>query len=126
MRTDDIKDIKDIAVSGLVELFTSIAIDQDKALFNEEIAKFNKLYGQMEVVRDELKRRPGDQRRALLALYQHPNMQVRLKAAVSTLAVSPQPARDVVESIARSRQQPQAGDAGMLLRGLDDGSFVPS
>ena len=80
----------------------------------------------MEVVRDELKRRPGDQRRALLALYQHPNMQVRLKAAVSTLAVSPQPARDVVESIARSRQQPQAGDAGMLLRGLDDGSFVPS
>ncbi len=122
MRADD---AKDMAVSGLVELFTSIALAQDKALFNDEIAEFNKLYGHMEVVRNELKGRPGDQRKALLALYQHPDAQVRLKAAVSTLAVYPQPARDVLESIARSRQQPQAGDAGMLLRGLDDGSFVP-
>ncbi len=118
--------VKKMSVAELVDLFAAIGIDQDKALLMDEISKFNRLYGQMDTVRNELKRRPGDQRKALLPLYDHPNMQVRLKAAVTTLAVAPEAARRMLQIIANSRHMPPARDAGMLLRGLDDGSFVPS
>jgi len=42
-----------------------------------------------------------------------------------TLAVAPETARNALQVIADSKFYPQAGDAGMLLRGLDDGSFHP-
>jgi len=119
-------DVEAMTVPELVERFTSIALEQHEALLKDEIAKFTELYRQMDIVRNELKSRPGDQRKALLPLYDHPNMQVRLKAAVTTLAVAPEPARRMLQWIANTRRMPQAGDAGMLLSGLDDGSFVPS
>jgi hypothetical protein len=37
----------------------------------------------------ELKARDSDQRTALMTLYDYPNMQVRLKAAIHALAVAP-------------------------------------
>ncbi len=118
--------VKEMSVSELVERFSAIALEQDQALLDDDFVKFDKLYRSMDDVRNQLKSRPGDQRRALLQLYEHPNQQVRLKAAVTTLSVAPRAARQMLESIRDSRLQPQAGDAGMLLRGLDDGSFVPS
>jgi hypothetical protein len=77
----------------LVERFASIALDQDKAIFNEDNRSYNRLFDQMEQVIDELKVRPGDQRSALLALYNNPNIQVRLKAALATMEVAPRAAR---------------------------------
>jgi hypothetical protein len=62
---------------------------------------------------------------ALLALYGHQSMQVRLNAAKSTLAVAPEAARQELRAIADSREYPQAGDAGMCLRNLDEGIFKP-
>jgi hypothetical protein len=117
--------IKDMPVPELVDRFAEIALQQDKALFADDIKKFNLLYRQMDDVRNELQARSGDQRRALLKLFDHPNLQVRLKAAVTTLVVAPDAAREELRNISNSRRQPQAADAGMLLRGLDDGSFVP-
>jgi hypothetical protein len=61
-----------------------------------------------------------------MALFNHPNMQVRLKAAVETLAVAPYEARLQLRAIADSQWFPQAGDAGMTLRGIDDCSFKPT
>jgi hypothetical protein len=110
----------------LVDRFAEICISQDQALLYSDIAKFNRLYDQMVVVREELKRRSGDQRRALLILYDHENAQVRLQAARASLAVAPAEARRVVETIAGSRKFPQAGDAGMTLVNLDRGIFKPS
>lgn len=80
----------------------------------------------MRAVEQELQARPGDQRRALLALYTHSNAQVRLQAAGATLAVAPAVARDLIETIASSREFPQAGDAGMTLWNLDRGVFKPT
>jgi hypothetical protein len=74
----------------------------------------------------ELKSRPGDQRSALVKLYDHPNVQVRLNAARLTLAVAPAAARQVVETIASSRKFPQAGDAGMCLSAIELGIFTPT
>jgi hypothetical protein len=115
----------DLTTEELVNRFAVIGVEQDQALLYDEIAKFNRLYDKKEAITNELKRRPDDQRRALLALFDHPNMQTRLNAAKSTLAIAPQAARQMLQSIADSKWYPQAGDAGMCLVNLDRGIFVP-
>ena len=66
--------------------------------------------------RENLVRIPtGDQRHALLSLYDHPNLQVRLKAVKNSLALAPQEGRRVLQAIADSREYPQAGEAGMSI-----------
>ena len=114
-----------MTTADLVELFCQIGIAQDAALLGAEYAKFNRLFDQMAAISSELKRRDGDARHALGTLYSHQNMQVRLKAAIHTLAVSPAEARLQLQAIADSKWFPQAGDAGMSLRALADGSFKP-
>jgi Domain of unknown function (DUF2019) len=117
--------LKEMSVGQLVERFLAIAIDQDKAIFEENNTRFNALYKQMQSVRDELKTRPGDQRNALRALLDHPNVQVRLKAAITMLAPAPDISKRVLRQIADSHRLPQAADAGLILDGLGDSSFVP-
>ena len=119
-------ELSKVAAADLVELFEKIGVAQDEALLGGETAKFNRLYDQMTAVSDEMKRRDGDQRRALQSLYSSENMQVRLKAAIHTLAVAPVEAREQLEAVAASKWFPQAGDAGMTLLALDDGTFRPS
>ena len=118
-------DLSKVAAADLVELFARIGLAQDEALLAGEIARFNRLYDRMAAVSDEMKRRDGDQRRALQSLYSSDNMQVRLKAAIHTLAVAPVEARKQLEAIAASKWFPQAGDAGMTLLALDDGTYRP-
>ena len=118
--------VRHLTVNQLVERFTAFALEQDEALLMDEIAKFNRLFDKMEAIEEELKSRPGDQRRALLPLYKHPNMQVRVKAAMATLAVAPQAAREALQAIKASQEQPQALEAGMSLWNLDRGVFKPS
>jgi hypothetical protein len=118
--------VKSMTVDQLVERFTTIALDQDKALLQSEYAKFNRLFDQMEAVEQELKARPGDQRHALLRLYEHPSTQVRLKAVKATLALAPVKGRRMLEVIAGSHEYPQAGEAGMSIVNLDRGIFKPT
>ena len=117
--------LQDLTLDQLVERFTGIALDQDKALLRREHGKFNRLFDEMEAVEGELKARSGDQRRVLLHLYEHPNAQVRLKAVKATLAVAPEPALGMLKAIAESRKYPQAGEAGMSLDNLESGIFKP-
>lgn len=114
-----------MATPELVALFAKIVVGQDEALLGNQIARFNRLFGAMTEIADELKSRDGDQRSALLSLFEYPNMQVRLQAAKLTLAVAPVQAREQLEAIASSKWFPQAGDAGMCLSFLDDGTFKP-
>ena len=114
-----------MTVDQLVECFAAMAVDQDGALLRNEISRFNRLFDDMEAVKEDLKTRDGDQRCALLRLYDHSNAQVRLKAAKATLTVAPEAARRTLQAIVDSREYPQAGDAGMTLDDLDGGGFVP-
>ena len=112
--------VKTITTVELVERFVSIAVDQDKALFDENNTKFNRLYRQMDDVTNELKSRPNDQRSVLLALYNHPNVQVRLKAVLATLDMSCELAREALRKTANSPQFPdQAAGALAALWRLD-------
>ena len=113
-------------VEELVIEFVKIGVAQDRALLEDEIARFNQLFDKKMIVLESLKALPGDQRRALLTLFEHSNMQVRLNAAKATLAVAPGPARSQLEAIAASKHFPQAGDAGMSLWNLDRGVFKPT
>jgi hypothetical protein len=115
-----------MSVNELVERFTVIALDQDRALLGDEIAKYNRLFDQMEAVEAELKERAGDQRRGLLPLYKHANAQVRLKAAMATLAVDPKAARDVLQKISDNQEYPGAAYARSMMRALDEGTYRPN
>ena len=118
--------LKNMSVTELADRFVALGIGQFQAELHGEIAKNNRLIRQMWDVTDELKSRPGDQRSALLPLFDHPNVQVRLMAARLTLAVAPAAARQMLEEIKESKEYPQAMDAGMSLWALDEGIFTPT
>lgn len=118
-------DIAAVTANELVERFAAIGVEQDKAWRADDFRKCKLLSVQMKAIDDELQKRPGDQRRSLMTLYDHPNFQVRLMAAKLTLAVAPEAARRVLESIRERHHQPQSGDAGICLAMLDRGEFVP-
>ncbi len=117
---------KKLSVAELVERFTVLCVGQYEAELRGEGAKENRLIREMFKVREELKARPGDQRSALLPLYEHPNIQVRLMAAKETLAIAPSAARHLLETIKASGQMPQSMDAGMSLWNLERGVFKPT
>ncbi len=110
----------------LVEEFIAIGLAQYEANVGNDASKYNRLFRNMSAVTAELKTRPGDQRSALLALYDYPNFQVQLAAARATLAVAPARARALIETIAASGDYTYAGDAGMCLVALDKGIFRPT
>jgi hypothetical protein len=117
--------LKKMTVEKIVELFCTVALDQDDALLGEELRKVNACVWKLRDIEEELKLHPGDQRSALMRLYDHPNAQVRLNAIRATLAVAPARARAALEALAKSKQYPAAGDAGMSLWALDRGIYKP-
>lgn len=118
-------DIKRMSTEELATRFEEVCIDQDDALIIGAIAKYTRLFREMSTIIEELKSRPSDQRTALIQFYNHPNRQVRIMAAIYTLALNYGAARGVLEEIKESQWFPQLLDAGMMLRGLDDGSYIP-
>jgi hypothetical protein len=117
--------IQKMSTDELVDQFVASCLGQFQAELESDIKKQNKFITYWMAIAAELKSRPGDQRSALVKLYDHPNVQVRLNAARLTLAVAPA-ARQVVEAVAASRKYPQAGDAGMCLWALEQGIFKPA
>lgn len=110
----------------LIERFVFIATEQDQAMLYDDNRRYNQLYDNMKDVEQELKQRPGDQRRVLLSLLEHENLQVKLRAALATLAVAPEASRAVLQWLSDRNRYPQAADAREMLDALDDGSYVPT
>lgn len=107
-------------VDELVTRYVELSILQGRAqdLF-QSISKVNRLGDEISEIDDELMRRPGDQRRLLTRLFQHPNDWVRFNAAKSTISVVPAEARRIIQAIADSGMLPQSGHAGMYLEMYD-------
>ena len=114
-----------LPVVDLVSRFEKICLEQFEASMQFNSSRYNRAFDAMMAVANELRSRPGDQRRSLVSLYDYPNEQVRLKAAIHTLALFPDDARAVMQKLIDDRIQPQAMDAGMLLDSLDAGRYVP-
>ena len=113
-------------VDQLVERFVQICLVQDQALLREDIPEVNRLFAELKAVEHALKQRGNDQRRMLIPLYEHDNLQVRVKAAKATLALAPIAARAALEAIHASNWQPQALEAGMSIWNLDRGVYKPT
>ncbi len=118
--------LKRLSTNDLLLLFEKLCVEQYDSLDRQEYAAFNRRYDRIQAIEDELKSRPGDQRRILMTLFGHPNMQVRLTAARATLAVDYLAARREIQEIADSKWGPQCGDAGMTLINLDNGIYRPT
>jgi hypothetical protein len=114
------------SVQELVARFLSIGFAQYDAAYVVDTTKYNRLYARMQDIRNELKHRDGDQRHALLPLLDHPNLQVRMMAANTVLAISPALARKALESVRDSEIFPQCADASGMLSALDTGFYVPN
>ncbi len=117
--------LEELTIDELLERFAEIGVAQDKAELMGEISKYNSLYRQMDDVDQELRKRGTSARLALLRLYSHPNIQVRLKAAIRTLAIAPDAARSALQGIKETHSYPQAADASLFLRDFDNGSYKP-
>lgn len=118
--------LQTMSVNELVDLFTGFALQQDEAVLAFDVKETSRLFWVLEEIEGELKSRPGDQRRALIPLFAHPNPQVQVKAAKATLALVPAAARQVLEVIAATCYGPQKLEAGMSLSNLDAGIFKPT
>jgi uncharacterized protein DUF2019 len=118
--------LKKMSADELIERLVQIGVAQDEAQLDDNHSRFNRLYDQMREVDRELRTRGHAARSLLVRLFDHPNIQVRLNAAALSLAVAPAEARRELEAIARSNQYPQAGEAGMLISGLETGTFKPT
>jgi hypothetical protein len=89
-------DLKRVATADLVKRYAATGIEEDNAEKTRNQKKRNQLRMQMFAIAKELKQRPGDQRRALISLYGHPNVEVQLMAAKSTLVIAPEEARRLI------------------------------
>lgn len=118
--------LSNLSVQQLVADFVELGVAQDDALSDRDSRRYNRLFDRMQLLVQELKQRPGDQRRALMSLYDHPNLQVRLKAAKANLAVAYGPSRKVMEEIAECHWAPQGLEAGMSIHHLDTGIYKPT
>jgi len=119
-------DLKSMTVAQLVERFTSLGVEQYKAQFYFETAKFNRLFREVMAIEHELKNRTGDQRDALVPLFEHENPQVRLNAAESTLAIVKGAACQTLQEIWDRHEFPQAAFAMQTLRALERGDRIPT
>lgn len=118
--------LKGMTAPQLVERFTAQALSQFKAELVGEIAKYNRLYRELLAIEQELKSRDGDQRIALIPLFEHSNPQVGLMAAQSTLASAPAAARQTLQELWDRNEFPQAAFAMGTLRALERGDRKPT
>ncbi|MEJ0075986.1 MAG: DUF2019 domain-containing protein [Alphaproteobacteria bacterium] len=114
------------SVDEIVERFIGLCAEKDRELLRGDVPRVNELFDDIEAIKQELKSRPGDQRHALISLYRHDNMQVRLEAATATLAIAPEAARRALEDLKASGWMPQAGEASHTFWTLERGIFKPT
>lgn len=115
-----------MSVADLIARFTASALAQYHADMDFDMKTTNKSAKDLMAIAAELKARPGDQRSALLPLYDHPNTRVRLSAARLSFALAPVRARAVIQEIADSKKFSTALDAGMCLSAIDQGIYKPT
>ncbi|WP_132033918.1 DUF2019 domain-containing protein [Aquabacter spiritensis] len=119
------KTLSEMTEEELVGEFTNASIAQKEASEKDKFSKYNKLFDRIVEIRNERKIRPGDRRRDLLPLLTHDNIQVRLMAAIETLAVAPDAACRTLKEIKDSNWFPFAMDASSTLSWFESGRFRP-
>lgn len=117
--------LSEMSSDALILLFEDLCLLQYRSIEREEIGAYNKRFDQIKAIVEELRSRPGDQRRLLQKFFHHKNAQVALTAAHANLAIDHARARRVIEEIANYAMGTQQLAAGMTLENLDRGIYRP-
>src|ERR1700704_859698 len=91
--------LRNVPLRKLYERFIFASVDQHKSLVAGDHTSYNRLFEEVVAIEKELKRRGEDERRALVSLFSDPSAQVRLNAAIATLALEPEAARQALQLI---------------------------
>jgi hypothetical protein len=118
--------LRNVSLRKLYERFIFASVDQHKSLVAGDHARYNRLFEEIHDITQELKRRGEDERRALVSLFSDSSAQVRLNAAIATLALEPEAARQALQLISDRNEYPQAPYARDMLWALDRGTYKPS
>jgi len=118
--------LRNVPLRKLYERFIFASVDQHKSLVTGDHTHYNRLFEEVVAIEKELKRRGEDERRALVSLFSDPSAQVRLNAAIATLALEPEAARQALQLISDRNEYPQAPYARDMLWALDRGTYKPS
>ena len=113
------------SVERLVQMFVNVAVAQAAAIDEDDHRRYNRLVDDHLAIEKELRSRPGDQRRALRPLLDDIRPQVRMNAALATLAVLPTEAGETLRLIHARREYPQAADALGVIESIERGTYVP-
>lgn len=111
--------------SILTREFERLALEEYKAVEGNENRKSRALYWKIRAVLDEL-RQPQERRGALIPFLQHPNINVRLKAAIALLTIEPDRAWAALAEIKATRHTPFSADAALAFINFENGIFVPT
>jgi uncharacterized protein DUF2019 len=118
--------VQRVPLRKLYERFIAAALEQHESMLYGDNDKYNRLYEEVRAIENELKRRGEDETRALASLFDDPSAQVRLNAAIATLALEPEAARQALQLISDRNEYPQAPYARDMLWALDRGTYKPS
>ncbi|MCB8839326.1 DUF2019 domain-containing protein [Aurantimonas sp. VKM B-3413] len=125
MSSLSLRHLTSASVEEILADYVRMSLEQYEYNLDGDFRSYNMTVPRQIALEAELRRRDGDQRRALLALFDHPNMQVRLNAARAARPVAPVEARRKIEEIAASGHYPQSADAGSSLSAMDRGIYKP-
>lgn len=98
---------ENVSVDEILQRFIELSLTQHEALLYLEARPYNRAYMKIKKLVEELEARPGDQRHALIELFDHDNPQVRLNAAKHAHPIYPDKAIQIVQSIIDARALPQ-------------------
>ena len=98
---------EDASDEAMLQRFIELSLTQHEALLYLETGPYNRAYMKIKKLVEELEARPGDQRHALIELFDHDNPQVRLNAAKHAHPHYPDKAIQIVQSIIDARALPQ-------------------
>lgn len=117
--------LADLTIEQLLGLYTELGLAQYAAERRGRQSQSNRLSRKGFEVAKELERRPGDQRRVLLQLYDYPNMRVKYSAARDTWFAANIEARRKLEELRDSNWLPYSAEAAMQIRILDGTACKP-
>jgi Domain of unknown function (DUF2019) len=103
--------LRNLTAEQLVDRFMALAIDYDE---EESPPENDRLYWQLDNVKDELKAREGEAWRLLLPLYRHPDIRIRHQAAEATRDKLPELAHDRLLAIDDVEWLPPGDYAGLF------------
>lgn len=117
--------LADLTIEQLLGLYTELGLAQYAAEQRGRQTQSNRLSKKGFDVAKELERRPGDQSRALLQLYDHPNMRVKYNAARDTWFAANVESRRKLEELRESNWLPYSAEAAIQIRILDGTACKP-